>query len=111
MPTPLTTNQLETIQRLLTDPLRTTVRAEMQAGHDRLAAAIQQVTDQLSRQAAASIDAYRLRDARVEHLERRTTALERFRAKVLLVYAALTVFCSLAWSYLRDWLPTLGTRR
>jgi hypothetical protein len=102
---PLTTNQLETIQRLLTDPLRQTVRAEMQAGHDRLASAVQQVTDQLTRHAAASIDAHRARDVRADQLERRVTVLERFRAKVLVVYAFLTLLATFAWNFLRDWLP------
>ena len=102
---PLNTPQLEAIQRLLTDPLRQTVRAEMQAGHDRLASAIQQVTDQLTQHAAASIDAHRAQSARTDQLDRRLTALERFRAKVLLVYSFLTLLCTVAWSALKDWLP------
>ena len=102
---PLTTPQLETIQRLLTDPLRQTVRTEMQAGHDRLACAIEKVTDQLTRHATASIEAHRAQSTRSEQLERRITILERFRAKVLVVYAFLTLLGTLAWSVVRDWLP------
>jgi hypothetical protein len=101
----LTTSQLESIQRLITEPLRTTVRAEMQAGHDRLTAAVDKVANQLSQHASASIEAHRAQGVRVDQIDRRVGTLERFRGRVLLVYTFLTVICTVAWSALRDWLP------
>ena len=110
MPDQLTTTQLEAIQRLIIEPLRSAVRAEMQAGHERLAASIDKVTDQLAHHMTSTIDGHRARDARIEQLERRLATLERFRAKVLFVYGVLTVLCTLAWSVLRDWLSFQARR-
>ena len=107
----LTTPQLEAIQRLITEPLRQAVRVEMQAGHERLAAAVERVAEQLEahRRDAHARDS--AREQRVELLERRVLVLERFRGRVLLVYAALTVLFSFAWSILRDWLVSAGRRK
>jgi len=103
MPDQLTTPQLETIQRLLVDPLREAVRTEMQAGHDRLAVAIEKVADQLTQHAAITTQNELARDARITRLETRVTMLERFRGKMLAGYTALVLVCSLAWELLRDW--------
>ena len=99
---PLTSDQLDAIQRLLSDPLRQAVRAEMQAGHDRLAAAIDKVAEQLENFTAESLRRERARDIRLESLELRVATLERFRAKVLIVYGALTLIVGLIWSIVRD---------
>jgi hypothetical protein len=109
MPDQLTTNQLEAIQRLISDPLRQAVRAEMQAGHERLAAAIEKVADQLAGHVAEALRHDTTRDSRLSAIEHRLTALERFRGRVLIVYAALTLLVSLAWELLREWLA--GTLR
>ena len=101
---PLTADQLDSIQRLLSEPLRQAVRTEMQAGNDRLASAIEKVAEQLSNHVADNLRRERAREGRLESLERRVATLENFRAKVLIVYAALTVALSFAWSVLRDWL-------
>lgn len=101
---PLTSDQLDAIQRLLSEPLRQAVRAEMQAGHDRLAAAIDKVAEQLERYTAESLRREHARDLRLESLERRVTTLERFRAKMLVVYGALALVLGLVWSIIRDWL-------
>jgi hypothetical protein len=103
----LTTTQLEAIQRLLSEPLRQAVRAEMQAGHERLAAAIEKLAEQLAGHIADSARRERGRDARVDSLEKRVAALERFRGKVLIVYAALTVLISFSWSIAREWMADL----
>ena len=100
---PLTSDQLDSIQRLLSEPLRQAVRAEMQAGHDRLAAAINNVAEQLGNYMTENINRERARETRLESLERRVATLERFRGKVLIVYGALTLFLSFAWSVLREW--------
>jgi hypothetical protein len=101
---PLTSDQLDSIQRLLSDPLRQAVRTEMQAGHDRLAAAIERVSEQLGNHIAENVRRERARDTRLESLEHRVVMLEGFRAKVLIVYAALTFALSFAWSIFRDWI-------
>jgi len=101
---PLTTPQLESLHRLLIDPLRDAVRTEMQAGHDRLTAAIEKVADRLSTHTAAARDSDRARDARTDQIEKRLALLERFRTKVLAVCAVLSFLVTLAWSILHDYL-------
>jgi len=110
MPPDLTTTQLDAIQRLLSEPLRQAVRAEMQSGHDRLAAAIEKVAEQLAAHVAQTIRLDRAREHRLDSLERRVAALERFRGKVLLVYGALCALLTVAWSFFRDWLTTQARR-
>jgi len=111
MPDQLTTPQLEAIQRLIIQPLLDAVRVEMQAGHERLAAAIEKVADRLAAHVADETSRDRARDGRIETLERRVGALERFRGRVLVVYGVLTMLLSFAWSLLRDWLVEPGRRR
>jgi biotin-(acetyl-CoA carboxylase) ligase len=108
---PLSTPQLESLHRLLIDPLRETVRTEIQLGHDRLAASIEKVADHLSTHITTTQESNRIRDTRADHLDRRLALLERFRGKVLVVYAALTLFCTLAWSLLHDYITTLTLHR
>ena len=103
MPDQITTPQLETIQRLLVDPLRQTVRTEMQAGHDRLASAIEKVADQLSQHATLTSQNEIARDARIARLESRVTTLEQFRGRMRAGYTALVLVCSLVWEFVRDW--------
>lgn len=111
MPDQLTTNQLEAVQRLISEPLRQTVRAEMQVGHERLAAAIEKVADQLAAHIAEVLRHDITRDARLAALEHRVTALERFRGRVLIVYAGLTLLFSFAWELLREWIAGSLRRR
>ena len=106
----LTTTQLDAIQRLLSEPLRQAVRAEMQAGNDRLTAAIEKLAEQLAAHVSETVRRERTRDHRLDVLERRVAALERFRGKILVVYAALTVLLTVAWSLARDWLASVVRR-
>ena len=108
---PLTSDQLDSIQRLLSDPLRQAVRTEMQAGHDRLAAAIEKVSEQLASHMAENLRREHARETRLDSLERRVATLEAFRGKVLIVYAALTLALSFAWSVFRDWVTGLAHKR
>jgi len=101
---PLTTPQLESLHRLLIDPLRNTVRSEMQAGHDRLTSAIEKVADRLATHTTSSLDSDRARDTRTDHLEKRLAVLERFRTKVLAVCAVLSFIVTVAWSLLHDYI-------
>ena len=111
MPGQLTTDQLEAIQRLIVEPLRQTVRAEVQTGHERLAAAITKVAEQLETQMADALRRDRQHDGRLENLEVRAAGFERFRARVIVVYGVLTFVLSLAWSMLRDWIEGIGHRK
>ena len=111
MPDHLNTAQLEAIQRLVCDPLRETVRAEMRAGHERLAAAIEKVAEQLAAHVADAVRLEGTREDRLRNIEQRVTRLEQFRGKVLLVYSALALLLSLAWSIVREWLAGAGRRR
>ena len=111
MSSPLTTDQLDAIQRLLAEPLRQAVRAEMEAGHDRLAASIERVAEQLAAHAADFVARERARDRRLDALERRVATLEAFRGKVLVVYAFGTIALSFAWSLLRDWAVGIVRRK
>lgn len=104
MPDQLTTAQLEAIQRLIIEPLRCTVRAEMQSGHDRLTAAIEKVASRLANHTSGTLAVERSLDRRLTVLESRVAVLERFRARVLIVYGALTVLFSFLWSFVRDWI-------
>jgi hypothetical protein len=101
---PLTTPQLESLHRLLIDPLRNAVRTEMQAGHDRLTAAIEKVADRLSSHTTTTTESNRARDTRADHLEKRLALLERFRTKVLAVCTVLSFIVTVAWSLLHDYL-------
>ena len=104
MPDQLTTNQLEAVQRLISEPLRQTVRLEMQAAHERLAGAIEKVADQLATHVAEVLRLDHVRDARLAALEHRVTALERFRGRIIVVYTALTLAVSFLWSLAQEWL-------
>ena len=107
----LTSAQLQAIQQLITDPLRAAVRAEMQAGHDRLASAVEKVADQLASHMTEALNRDRAHDHRIEIIEQRITRLEHFRGRVLIVYGALTMLLSFAWTMLEEYLPTSLRRR
>jgi hypothetical protein len=101
---PLTTPELETIQRLLVDPLRDAVRTELQAGHERLTLAIEKVAEQLAQHIAVEAQNALAQDVRLTRLEKRVTLLEQFRGRMLAGYAVLVLICSAAWSIVRDWI-------
>jgi hypothetical protein len=107
----LTAPQLEAIQRLISEPLRLAVRAEMQAGHERLAAAVEKLADQFAAHVAETLRRDRARDTRLESLEQRVAALERFRGKVLIVYGVLTIALSFCWSVVREWMLAIARRK
>ena len=106
---PLTTPELEVIQRLLVDPLRQAVRAEMQAGHERLSSAVEKLAEQLAQHIASSIQSELAHNARLARVEKRLSTLEQFRGRMLAGYAVLVLICSVAWSLLRDWIVSALT--
>ena len=91
----LSAEHLESIRRLLLEPLRETVKSEIQRSHDRLESALDQLADRI--------------DAHIQRSEKRVTAIEReviglrsFRHRIVAVYGVLTVLLSLLWSIVRD---------
>ena len=111
MPPSLTTDQLEAVQRLICEPLRQAVRAEMQAGHEQVTAAVAKLADQLAAHVNEAIRRDRAQGARIDLMEHRIGTLERFRGRVLVVYGVLTLIFSFAWSVLREWLLEISRRR
>jgi hypothetical protein len=95
----LGSEQLESIRRLLLEPLRETIRAEVRVSHDQLAAVVATLGERLAEQGHRA-------DRRFAAVERQLTGLGAFRRKVLAVYGVLTVLLSLIWSVLRDKLMT-----
>ena len=100
----LTPTQLESIRRLLVDPLRETIKSEVQLSHDRLTASIRKLTDQFSTHAHAS-------DARLTTAERELTRQRSFRRRLVAVYGVIALLLSLAGSFLRDRLLSLFNHR
>ena len=99
--TDLTAEQLESIRRLLVDPLRETVKNEIQLSHDRLESAVERLGDHL----AGYIERTEKRMATVE---REVGRLRTFRRRVVAIYGVLTILLSAAWSVFRDrWLSKL----
>jgi hypothetical protein len=107
---PLTPTQLESLQRLLLDPLKQTIRTEIQSGQDRLNTAIEKVADHLQTHITTTTESNRQRDAQQNQQDHRLRTLERFRGKILVVYAALTLLSTLAWSLLHDYLTSTTFR-
>lgn len=91
----LRTEQLESIQRLLVEPLRDAVKAEIQSSHDRLASAVDKVADQLTGHIQRS-------EKRVASIEREVSRLRSFRKKLVAIYGVISVLAGLLWSIIRD---------
>ena len=91
----LTTEQLEAIRRLLVDPLRETVKSEIQLSHDRLGSAVEKLADRLA-------DHIQRTEKRVAATERDVLRLRFFRHRLVAIYGAVVVIVSLAWSVIRD---------
>lgn len=93
--TPLSSDHLESIQHLLVEPLREAVRAEMSAGHERLADVLRQMGERL--------DGYIERtDRRLVAAERDIARLRAFRHRVVAIYSTLSVIASMLWSFMKD---------
>ncbi len=92
---PLSTNQLESIRRLLLDPLRETIKAEIAQSHDRLASTLDRLAEDFATHADQT-------ERRIALIDRELARQKSFRRKLAGLYAALTVLLSLAWSVARD---------
>jgi hypothetical protein len=91
----LNPEQLESIRHLLVDPLRETVKTEIQLSHDRLAAAVDKLADRL----AGHIDR---NEKRASAMEREIGRLRAFRHRIAVVYGAVMVVLTLVWAVVRD---------
>src|SRR5690349_22927238 len=97
-------DQLESIRRLLLDPLREAVRAELQLSHARLTSAIESLTERMT-------DYTHRTDRRLLAVERETARLRSFRRRLVAVYGAAAFVVTVVWSLLRDkLLSKLGGR-
>ena len=99
--TELTAEQLESIRRLLVDPVRDTIKSEIQLSHDRLASAVERLGDHL----AGHIERT---EKRMVTVEREVGRLRSFRRRVVAGYGAITILLSAVWSIFREkWLSKL----
>ena len=97
-------DQLESIRRLLLDPLRDAVRAELQLSHDRLTSAIDSLTQRVT-------DYTHRTDRRLQLVERETLRLRNFRRRLVAIYGAAALVVTVLWSVVREkLLSTLGGR-
>jgi hypothetical protein len=97
-------DQLESIRRLLLDPLRDAVRAELRLSHARLTSAIESLTERMT-------DSTQRTDRRLLAVERETARLRSFRRRLVALYGAAAFVVTLLWSLLRDkFLSKLGGR-
>ena len=100
---PLDADALRAIKELIAEPLMEQVSTSMDAGHDRLAAAIERVGARLADHVAATAVAARDRDAELAALRERVGRLERFKRHLAVVYAAVALVAGTAWGVLVDW--------
>ena len=89
---PLTSDQLDAIRRLLLDPLRDVIKAEVHAKLDTLSASVDRLADELRTQT----------DHRIAPLEREMARQKRFRRRLATIYGGVALVLSVAWSMLRD---------
>ena len=91
----LNTEQLESIRRLLIEPVRETVRTEIQLSHDRVSAAVTKLDDRLAGHMERN-------EKRLAIVEKETGNIRAFRRRLAAVYAVMTLVLSLVWSIVRD---------
>jgi hypothetical protein len=91
----LTPAQLESLRRLLIDPLRETIKQELQINHDRLTSAIEKLADRLTTHAQSA-------EKRVATVEREIARQRTFRRRLVAVYGVMALLLSVVWSFLRD---------
>ena len=101
-PKDLTSEQLESIRRLLIDPLRDAVKAEVELGHGRLRQAVEQLSAQVTAHAESNARASAEASRRLVAVETELTKFRSFRSRVLVVYTFLAAGLSLLWSILRE---------
>ena len=92
---PLNAEQLETVQRLLLEPLRDTIKAELQVSLDRIAASVDRLAEEVRSHAAQS-------NLRIGPLEREMARQKRFRRRLAGVYGLVAVMLSAAWAIVRE---------
>ena len=91
----LKTDQLETIRRLLLDPLREAVRQEIRLSHQSLAASLAKLSDRFDLHAS---DYQR----RITRLEQSVGRMKLFRDRIVMIYGLMAVVLSVAWAIVRE---------
>ena len=107
----LNAEQLESIRRLLIDPLRDAVKAEVELGHGRLRQAVEQLAAQVAAHAEANHQRATETTRRLVMVEAEVTKFGPFRNRVLVVYGFLAAGLSLIWSIVRDRVVSKFTSR
>jgi hypothetical protein len=91
----LRTEQLESIQRLLVDPLRETIRTEIQLSHDRLADHLGALATRLEEHVVRT-------ERRMSAVQREVNRQRSFRRRVVAVYGVMMMLATIVWSAVRD---------
>ena len=91
----LDSEQLQSIQSILIDPLRETIRTEIRLNHDQMADLISRLEHIIEQQSASS-------NARFTAIENEVAGFRAFRGKLVTIYSTLTVVLSIIWSLLRE---------
>jgi hypothetical protein len=94
---------LRAINDLITDPLKELVAERIDAGHDRLARALETVGRDLARHIADTAAAATVRDAEVKAIKEEISALKGFRLYLTVVYGVITVILSTGFGFAIDW--------
>lgn len=92
---PLNAEQLQAVQRLLLEPLRDTIKAELQVSLDRLASSIDRLAEEMRSHRTQT-------EHRIEPLERELARQKRFRRKLAGIYGVIAVLLSAAWALIRE---------
>ena len=91
----LNSEQLQSIQSILIDPLRETIRTEIRLNHDQMADVISRLEHVIEEQSASA-------SARLSALENEVAGFRAFRRKLVTIYSTLTVVLSIIWSLIRE---------
>ena len=91
----LRTEQLESIQRLLVDPLRETIRTEIHLSHDRLADHLAALATRLEEHVVRT-------ERRMSAVQREVNRQRSFRRRVVAVYGVMMMLATIVWSAVRD---------
>jgi CHASE3 domain sensor protein len=96
---PLDLTDAERLRQIVVDPLITAVRAEGKASAAEIRQLIQPIADEQNRLRRREIQ----QNHRLEQIEQRLSALERFKLKIAAVCTAIAVVAGVAWRMAQDW--------
>ena len=91
----LNSDQLQSIQHILIDPLRETIRTEIRLNHDQLTDTINRLENIIQSQSQTQL-------TRMSSMEREIARFQAFRRRLITIYSALTVVLSMIWSIIHE---------